>query len=152
MEISSKSGCFILFLIHFCQIFTGIYFFFNFDSAGIQWFNNGVSNIFNREEKMKRFHRKSSSDDNTACNWMFYQWSANYIDFSQKCTISEGKNQVSEGFDIKHCHKCHYIYHIQQLLNRFYIISTIDWYRIKNVCLLLLSRAKSTPTQLMKVR
>lgn len=104
------------------------------------------------EEKMKQFYRKSSSDDNTACNWIFYQWSANYIDFSQKCTISEGKNQVSEGFDIKHCHKCHYIYHVQQLLNRFYIISTIDWYRIKNVCLLLLSRAKSTPTQLMKVR
>lgn len=68
MEISSKSGCFILFLIHFCQIFTGIYFFFNFDLAGIQWLNNGVSNIFNGEEKIKRFYRKSSSDDNTACN------------------------------------------------------------------------------------
>lgn len=42
--------------------------FFNFDLAGIQWLNNGVSNIFNREEKIKRFYRKSSSDDNTACN------------------------------------------------------------------------------------
>lgn len=69
MEISSKSGCFIIFLIHFYQIFTGIFFFFlNFDLAGIQWLNNGVSNIFNREEKIKRFYRKSSSDDNTACN------------------------------------------------------------------------------------
>lgn len=44
------------------------FFFFNFDLAGIQWLNNGVSNIFNREEKIKRFYRKSSSDDNTACN------------------------------------------------------------------------------------
>lgn len=35
-----------------------------------------------------------------------YQCSANYIDFSQ-CTISEGKNQVSGDFDIKHCHKRH---------------------------------------------
>lgn len=50
------------------NIYWYFFFFFNFDLAGIQWLNNGVSNIFNREEKIKRFYRKSSSDDNTACN------------------------------------------------------------------------------------
>lgn len=52
MEISSKSGCFNpIFNTLLSNIHWYLFFFFDFDSAGIQWFNNGVSNIYSVVKK-----------------------------------------------------------------------------------------------------